>query len=209
MLTLQPVYENLFLTAELEHFHALNGDMSDAQLRAFLEELHRYAHSSGPSPDRLETLAADLIGREVQVVAGGLVARRGEFLLIPGCCCGLEGWVEWEVALSSGRSPWLGHDPDPWIETKDNRITLHNGGIVEPESCELDVSEVEAALKRARDDLTDFLIALKTWLLREGIVVAEDLTSKVDGWFQMTGRVPRPVGQSVSIQVRDSDLGST
>lgn len=80
----------------------------------------------------------------------------------PGCCSGLEDWREW-YEIPAGRSPDLGHDPDPWVERRP-------GGTVrvwadEEGSSWVDthVEDLTGLVDGVRADLAGFLRALRSW----------------------------------------------
>lgn len=59
-----------------------------------------------------------------ECLIGGLALSDGDRTIFPGCCCDLNGWVEWKGLLDDPRrSPWLGHSPDAWIESNSDAMT--------------------------------------------------------------------------------------
>ncbi|MCA9690859.1 MAG: hypothetical protein R3A51_17895 [Nannocystaceae bacterium] len=98
------------------------------------------------------------------VLPGGLRAIGRTVEIAPSCCCGLEAWREWYQL-----SPWLGHDPTPWIEVDGEAVRVwSDGGLGESARGELRcltstrarLFEHVAAVER---DLVDFLERLRGW----------------------------------------------
>ncbi len=115
--------------------------------------------------------AADLIADSAcPAVAGGLIARDGDFELVPGCCCGLESWRDWYGVRPGGHSPWLGHDPGPYLECGSERVTLwpdepDTNRKVPMRSLTVSYPEFEAALAGAAERMAGFVPRLEDWAL--------------------------------------------
>jgi hypothetical protein len=104
------------------------------------------------------------------IVSGGLRASDDDHEITPGCCCGLEMWREWHLLLSSSQSPWLGHDPDAWVEIQGDTFIVWSdgpeghgvaGGALE--SVRFTRAELGAALGAVEADLRGFLERLRSW----------------------------------------------
>jgi hypothetical protein len=63
-----------------------------------------------------DKILQDLIVAKRLILAGVIQAVCEGQVITLGCCCGLENWCEWQNFLESGETPWLGHDPSPWLE---------------------------------------------------------------------------------------------
>ena len=88
--------------------------------------LSTYGHRDPEAPLSAAELADDF----PTVAAGGLAISDGTFTVYPSCCCGLEGWRAWQRLLASGESPWLGHNPAPWVEQVDDDFVIWaDGGL--------------------------------------------------------------------------------
>ena len=100
---------------------------------------------------------------------GGLAAVDGNLTILPSCCAGLETWREWLDLVSGGETPWLGHDPAPWVERSHDGFTVwSDGGLGDPPAAPLvsvrfspDAFASGIALVQA--DLRDFVSRLSNW----------------------------------------------
>ncbi len=118
------------------------------------------------------------------VLPGGLAAVTDAESIIPGCCSGLEEWREWHSLLDGSGSPFLGHDPAPYVEaTPTGFIVWADGGLGEvraEQTAQIHFSpqRLAAALAEVHADLRGFLRVLRAWCDRavpahaEGIVAA-------------------------------------
>ena len=171
MLELIPCYEGASHGSEFSPFHRLHGAMRADELAAFL-----YAWASyGGEARRCDTPrgAMDaLLKRKGGVIAGGLIARKGGFILEPGCCAGLEDWPLWQEIRPGEPGPWLGHDPAPWIDTSGPAAILHtDGGLTDDgmpadagETLEVPYEEIARAADEAGRTLAAFRMAFEHWL---------------------------------------------
>ena len=100
---------------------------------------------------------------------GGFAAVDQEQVIGPSCCCGLEGWKEWLDILTTGQSPWMGHDPAPFVEVQGEQVCVwadgglggkHRGGS----PVVFSKREFEKAVHEAARDLSEFEIPLRQWL---------------------------------------------
>ncbi|WP_026941010.1 hypothetical protein [Hellea balneolensis] len=181
-------YEGDEYKGELSPFHPLNGEMDEASLLNFLKELHDYGgdEDDNQNAETPAALVKSLLAREDQVVAGGLVIIGKGFRLIPGCCCGLEGWVEWKDLKKGSHSPWFGHDPFPGVDTRGDKAILHNGLNVEQESYELSYEELSKMVEQVSFTLSQFLGRLQVFLNNIDCKNSERLTQKIAEWFHIT-----------------------
>lgn len=182
-----PCYEGQAHDGDHSPFHILNGEMDSQALWSFLQELCNYGgYSDGTgNPDTPEIAIKTLLSRETEVVAGGIAVIAGDFRLYPSCCCGLEDWVEWRNIKKNGASPWLGHDPDPWIDTSGDRAILHNGMNTGKESIDVSYEELLVAVENASVALSQFLEKLRSWLKEIDPEHSEQLSMKVSEWFSI------------------------
>jgi len=99
---------------------------------------------------------------------GGLMVRAENIQIPPSCCCGLEDWREWFSVEPGGISPWLGHDPSPWVECKPDLAIIWADGKLGEQSPSVPVSysDLEAGRQSARADLIAFTARLSSWLSR-------------------------------------------
>lgn len=187
MLIIEPVIETfdakgftawpVSLPAGSRHL-VLCGELAPADVGTVMAVIAVYNHehlaSSGdededPGPTRLIqriTQADSLIapgGLRVRDTASGLVVS-------PGCCGELEGWREWNQA-PDGLSPWLGHDPAPWIEHLGGKIRVWPDGGIESEAVppagsspvEIAASDLPGLIADAHKKLQDFLDLIEPW----------------------------------------------
>lgn len=64
-----------------------------------------------------QVVLEQILEAEDLILPGGIQVISEEKVIAPSCCCGLETWREWVEFLETGESPWLGHDPSPWVES--------------------------------------------------------------------------------------------
>ena len=112
-----------------------------------------------------ETLG-NLVSSEGIVLPGGLrFSEGGAVKVVPGCCCGLEGWREWLGVPHGNGSVWGGHDPDVRVEYVGDKVRVWQEaekGVAE--YVELDKEALAALLKQVENDLGGFLARLGQWV---------------------------------------------
>ena len=102
----------------------------------------------------------------------------------PSCCCGLEDWREWLNFLSTGYSPFLGHQSDsPHLEKLDNRLIRV---VMEWKYTDLDRQVFELKLAEVQQDLLDFLVRINSWAKGLGFAESEKLAAKFDRCFSIS-----------------------
>jgi len=134
----------------------------------------------------------ELIHRESLILPGGLLIRGPDGRWIgPGCCCGLEGWREWLDFLKTGHSPWLGHDPSPWLEIREDQIRVWSDGGVDPAPevfhIDMDRQAFERELHNVQHEFIAFLDRVRQWAQGIGFSDADALSAMLDGSFSITG----------------------
>jgi hypothetical protein len=117
------------------------------------------------------------------VLPGGIGVVSDERAIMPSCCCGLEHWHEWREVLTTGHSPWTGHDPAPLVEPHDDVVQVwSDGGMGEKPSHETPItfrrSDFALAVETVAQDLGDFLHPLREWLDVHAPQASADLVSK-------------------------------
>lgn len=185
-LHLLPCYEGQPHQGEHSPFYRFHGGMTGDEHWAHLLELCAYAHQRENPPDTPSEATDLLLKRNVLVIGGGLIAAKSDFRLYPSCCCGIDDWRGWLEVKRDGPSPWMGHDPGPWIDTSGAKAILHNDVEREPKTIEADYEEIKTALRQAEKDLRDFLRSLEDWLASEGIEQASALGAKIDQQYGIT-----------------------
>ena len=107
--------------------------------------------------------------RQESVVSGGLMFRDENCVILPGCCCGLEGWRKVIEDIRQGIVPWLGHDPFRDCIFKDDFVTICSDSLEECTSEDREArlqelvrisftrAELEAFFSKLEQDMTDFI----------------------------------------------------
>jgi hypothetical protein len=127
------------------------------------------ASSYGRDPDDPAASIEDVLVDFPHVLPGGVSVVSTERAVMPGCCCGLEHWSEWRHILTTGRSPWTGHDPAPLVELTDKAVQVwSDGGMSEKPAHEIPITfsraSFEDAIGSLAQDLRDFVAPLGAWL---------------------------------------------
>jgi hypothetical protein len=136
----------------------------DTQVALVVAQLAQYGHGG----DAAEDLAA-LVNAFPEIVPGGIAAGDELQEVFPSCCCGLETWREWQKVATDGTGPWLGHDPSPWVEAREDAILVWpDGGLGEASEADqhpvrFSRPQFDTALVEVEGDLRDFQIRLKAW----------------------------------------------
>jgi hypothetical protein len=60
----------------------------------------------------------------IGIYGSGVHRGRSRTVIGPSCCCGLEGWKAWLDILTTGQSPWMGHDPAPFVELLGEQVCV-------------------------------------------------------------------------------------
>ncbi|MBD2088937.1 hypothetical protein H6F67_03605 [Microcoleus sp. FACHB-1515] len=140
--------------------------------------------------DDKQAIINKIIDQKSLVLPGGIqVIREENKPISPSCCCGLETWREWIDFLSTGTTPWLGHDPSPWLERQGNSIRIWSDGGIAPvrKAFHVEVSRAafEKALRQVERDLQAFLFCIESWGQEIGISNATELFKKFDKCFSV------------------------
>jgi hypothetical protein len=137
---------------------------------------------------------AELLEAFPGVLPGGLAAVHDGLVIPPSCCCGLEGWRDWEALLEDGTSPWLGHDPSPWVELVDDSFVVwaDQRDATRPPTARVLFTphQLRAALLRANDDVSAFVSTLRAWLAERDPGRAGAIADKFYETFVAQGRQP-------------------
>lgn len=141
----------------------LHPGMSDEELGSVLLTACVY-NRTAVTPSASETLG-NLVSEETMVLPGGLrFSEEGEAEVIPGCCCGLEGWREWLGVPQEGNTAWGGHDPDVWVEHAGGKVRVWQDEREGADCVEFDREEMTTLLSRVETDLGGFLARLGEWV---------------------------------------------
>jgi hypothetical protein len=170
--------------------------MTAPEVGSVMAQLVSYNQIEGePTVDGLLSAVA---AAESLVLPGGILASCGDSEIGPGCCCGLEEWREWVKCLESGQSPWMGHDPDPWVELAGEVILVWSGGgitpVANPFAVEFERGRFAAELDRVERDLRAFLPLVAEWARDGRFRDPQALCAKLDDCFNITGDACQPGG---------------
>lgn len=153
-------------------FVELGANTPHGEVLLALSLLSTYGHDERPAS------AAELADDFPTIAPGGLAASDGATTVHPSCCCGLEGWREWSTLLQGGASPWLGHDPSPWVERVGGEFVVWaEGGLgeaaVETGCVRFTRSELERGLADAASALEAFAGRLTAVLVDHRVAEAK------------------------------------
>jgi hypothetical protein len=185
-----PLWE-IETTLEPFSFLPLSSQTTDREVGLIISQLIKdnNLESNGNLVERLTEIInyKSVEDEDYMILAGGLQVNDGSNRIItPSCCCGLETWRDWIEFLSTGESPWLGHDPNPWVEkVNDNLIRVwadEGGGFF----IDFDRSTFELKLSEVQQDLADFLVRIETWARKLGFDKPEELSAKFDRCFSIS-----------------------
>jgi hypothetical protein len=171
----------------------LSGDMKLDSIGIIVAQLAKY-NSIELQKSAIEVLGNILdTGKQFVLPGGVCVIKDEEEIVIPGCCCGLESWRGWFSFLENQESPWMGHDPAPWIEINNNQIRIWaNGGISGDQKADfVDVSmeKYKRNFQSMEQDLQNFLFCLESWAMGIGFLDARKLIIKFNMDFDIQSRV--------------------
>ena len=168
-------------------FIRLSGDMTELEVGSVMAQL--VGEESEPT---IAGLVAAEIEREALSLRGGIqVSGRGQEIN-PSCCCGLEEWREWLACLTSGKSPWMGHDPTPWIEWAGDIVRVWSDGgydlapALDAFAIELRRERLVAELGRVEQELQAFLLRVGVWAETVGFQDPPALCRLLDRNFGIT-----------------------
>ncbi len=166
----------------------LSAEMKQPEIGLFFAQLARY-NQIDLSGSR-ETILQEILAADGLILAGGIQAVFEDRVISPSCCCGLEGWREWQNFLTTGETPWLGHDPSPWLEQVDDVIRIWSDGglgdsIKNAFEIEVDRPAFERALHSVERDLWGFQFCIESWCESIGFDRGSELAQKVAQTLQM------------------------
>lgn len=106
---------------------------------------------------------------------GGLIIRRGDFVMEPQCCGELSDWRGWIDLKPGAVTPWMGHGPAGWIHTPQDCAVIYedggdtnspleaSGGVA---AIAVPYSEVAAAVATVAEAVVGFQKRLDDWIAR-------------------------------------------
>lgn len=176
--------------SEFEPFSMLRlcGEMTYPEIGLVFAQLAAY--NQVELLDNKQTVIEQILKAESLALPGGIqVICEGQSTISPSCCCGLETWREWIDFLRTGETPWLGHDPSPWVEMQDDVIHIWSDGGIEPASKAFSISvsrsHFEKTITLVERDLQAFLFCIESWAQEVGIAESSKLFQKFDECFSI------------------------
>lgn len=195
-----PYYEGEFLcpwqVAEFKPFSMLrlHGETTYSETGLVFAQLAKY-NQIELAIDKQGVLE-QILKAENLVLPGGIRLVSEEKVISPSCCCGLETWREWINFLKTGESPWLGHDPSPWIESQGDIVRVWSDGGIEPttDAFHIDISRsrFQRALTLVERELQAFLFCIEGWAQEIGFVEPSKLSQKFNQCFLIEKRYCEP-----------------
>lgn len=188
-LILVPCFEHEPHDGALSPYCPIHGAMSDDALSIFVDTLYQYAKDAEFVGETLASKVEIIANRDLLIIGGQLAAVKGDFVMLPSCCAGLEAWREWEWVKPGGGSPWLGHNPDPGVEVKEDHAILRTDwSASDSKELKITYEEVQSALITAEEDLKAFHKRLSEWLTEQNMAHGERFLSKLDEEFEINLR---------------------
>ena len=110
----------------------------------------------------------------VEIVADGRV-------ISPGCCAGLESWCEWVDLRDGSPPPFLGHDPDPWLETMEDGVRVWSDNLTSEGVFHVDATweTYERGVASLREEVESFMRLLEEWVSSVAPVNAKGAMEKM------------------------------
>jgi len=171
-------------------FIRLSGDMTDLEVGSVMAQF--VGCNDAESEPTVAGLLTAEIEREAVSLSSGIQVSGSGREINPSCCSGLEEWREWFECLTSGRSPWMGHDPTPWIERAGNivRVWSDGGYNLTPKAdafaIEFERDRFVAELKRVEQELRAFLLRVGAWAEAVGFQDGPALCRLLDVHMRIT-----------------------
>lgn len=164
--------------------------MTYQEIGVFMAQIVQYNRID--RSDSTKQILQKIIEAKGLVLPGGLQAIDidREEVIQPSCCCSLEGWREWYNFLESGQSPWLGHDPSPWIEFRGDMIRIWSDGGLDgavKNASYIDVtrSDYIQAMNFVARDLQAFSFCIDSWAQEIGFEHSQELARQIDRCFNV------------------------
>lgn len=99
------------------------------------------------------------------ILMGGLVFEHNGVVIKPGCCSEFQSWKEIFARIDKKESVWMGHDPQPWFEFKENNLALHRENLLEQNTfIYMAYSDVAVLKTKIIADLCAFFEKVKQWV---------------------------------------------
>jgi len=171
-------------------FICLSNTTTHDQITSFIAGLCEYNHLTALSAH--DAISSILLA-DALIISGGVAVFAGEQEpLYPSCCCGLESWREWFDSLTTGASPWWGHDPTPWLDIKDNVVNVWKDGGLSGNSsderpyCSVSLHDCKHERKKIESEVRGFLESLHEWTMKVDASRADALVTHIDELMSLT-----------------------
>ena len=166
----------------------LSGEMTEQEIGSIVAQLVQYNQLEFSEDSHL--VLDRILTAETLILPGGIQSVFGDQIIDPSCCCGLETWREWQAILTTGHSPWLGHDPSPWVEANNEQIRIwSDGGLGEStqNALRIDISRstFRQTVQNVEQDLQNFLSCVESWAQTIGFKQSTDLSQKINNCFNI------------------------
>lgn len=179
----------------LDSVLSLSGRLSSAEVGTVLAVIADYSVSASDE-DAIEADRSEftrrVINAECLIAPGGLRIRdtTSGIAVDPGCCCGLENWRDW-LDVAHGGTPWLGHDPSPWIEQAGQTVLIWPDGgerSATPPGPPIGIPAIELPelIGVAHHQLRDFLGLIEPWAEALNLPRPQELVTALDRHFKIT-----------------------
>jgi hypothetical protein len=167
-------------------FIRLSAAPTELEFGSFIAQVVAYNRLEGA--DTLAGAVNGIIDAKSLILPGGVQISDGTRVINPSCCCGLEGWREWHAAVASDHSPWMGHEPDAWLEFSDDRVRIWSNGDKKTSfAIAFDRPAFAAAVAGVEGELREFLRAFKLWATAVvGPIATKALVAKIDACFRIS-----------------------
>lgn len=123
------------------------------------------------NPGRANILSPEKVAHEDNLPAlhGGIAVSHHARTINPSCCCFLNDWREWTKMLNGDHSPWLGHDPSPWVERYQGNFYIWPDEYSDfdrrnTSTIRFNANQLREATQRIQADLENFRISLAAYL---------------------------------------------
>lgn len=162
-------------------FLVLSAQMKDEDVGSVVAQLVKYNHIEiGPT---VEELLARVVAAESLLLPGGVQASEGDRRINPGCCSGLEECLRWFACPETKQTPWLGHDPSPYVEWSGDAVRVWSDGgigrVADAFAIEFTRERFADEVARVGRDLRKFLARLARWARVRGFSSPKVLCDRV------------------------------
>ncbi|BAZ45198.1 hypothetical protein NIES4102_22160 [Chondrocystis sp. NIES-4102] len=118
-------------------------------------------------------------------LAGGLLFKTNDVSIGASCCADFQDWINIVKDVKRKISPWMGHDPSPWFEFKDENIILwsNEGKLNHHNTIMFTQQEFDYELLEAKKELYCFLNIFKLWAKKNYDINPERLFAGIQNYL--------------------------